>query len=263
MNFQENLKRMLERVRDGEMSVADAEHSLRTLPYEDLDFAKIDHHRVLRRGYPEVIYGAGKTVVQLRRIAKAMAANRHNLLVTRVTPEQAKALIKELPKAKYHKEANAVSLVCEELPKNERPIVIVTAGTSDIPVAEEAVLTASLMGNHVERLFDAGVAGIHRILQHAAGLERAGVVVVVAGMEGALASVVAGLVDCPVVAVPTSVGYGASFKGLSALLGMLNTCAPGVAVVNIDNGFGGGYLAAVINRDRPEANNKKTKRSGK
>lgn len=259
MDFKNNLHHLLKKVRDGEVSVDDAMRSLRGLPFEDLGFAKLDHHRTLRKGYPEVVYGAGKTTEQILHIAQSMARNRHNLLITRVTAEQADAVRGALPKAEYHPAARAVSLIAHRLPENERPILVITAGTSDIPVAEEACVTASLMGNRIERHFDAGVAGIHRIIVHSDGLERAGVIVVVAGMEGALASVVSGLVDCPVVAVPTSVGYGASFHGLSALLGMLNTCAPGVAVVNIDNGFGAGYLAAVINRDRPARPKRKKK----
>jgi hypothetical protein len=257
MSFQKNLKQLLGDVRAGRVSVSDAEKELRNLPYENLEFARVDHHRTLRKGYPEVIYGAGKTTEQLCRIAQAMAGKQHNVLVTRVDEAQAEALLRAVPGAEHHAAARAVSVVFERPTENARPICVVTAGTSDIPVAEEACLTASLMGNRIEKIFDAGVAGIHRILNQSEALENAGVVVVVAGMEGALASVVAGLVDRPVVAVPTSVGYGASFHGLSALLGMLNTCSPGVAVVNIDNGFGAGYLAAIINRDTPIPEKKK------
>jgi len=229
--------------------VEDALSRLRDLPYEDLDFAKVDHHRALRDGFPEVVLAMGKTPAQVAAIAERIVARSSRLLVTRVTPEHAAVVCQVLPDAVYHTVARALTV--ERVPVARRPgISVICAGTSDLPVAEEAALTAEMMGNAVERIADVGVAGIHRLLDRLPELRRAHVLVVAAGMEGALPSVVAGLVNAPVIALPTSVGYGASFGGLAALLGMLNSCAAGIAVVNIDNGFGAGYMAALINRTR-------------
>lgn len=217
------------------------------MPYENLGFAKIDHHRSLRDGFPEVVLGEGKTPEQIAAIAERLAERNDRVLVTRATPEAYAAVRAALPDARYHETARCITV--ERSPVERRAgVVVLSAGTADLPVAEEAVVTATMMGCDVARVFDVGVAGIHRLLDHLDLLQAANVVVVVAGMEGALPSVVGGLVGVPVIAVPTSVGYGASFDGLAALLTMLNSCAAGVAVVNIDNGFGAGYLAAVINR---------------
>ncbi len=245
-------KRLLElltEVRSGVCPVDEALARLRRLPYEDLDFAKIDHHRALRNGFPEVILGEGKSVVQVITIAERMAAAESNVLVTRLGPEAGAALVAAVPGFEYYptprvalRRARPVEIV------GRGTILVVSAGTADLPVAEEAVITAEVMGNRVERLFDVGVAGIHRLLEHRERLWEAAVLIVVAGMEGALPSVVGGLVDRPVIAVPTSVGYGTSLGGLAALLGMLNTCAAGVVVVNIDNGFGAAAAAARMNR---------------
>ena len=238
---------LLVAVRAGAVGIDAAVERLRDLPYEDLGFANVDHHRALRDGFPEVVLGLGKTPAQVAAIAERIADHSGRVLVTRATPEQAAAVLQALPEARYHETARAVTL--ERQPAARRPgVVVVCAGTSDLPVAEEAAITAEMMGNAVERIADVGVAGIHRLLHRLPQLRAARVLVVVAGMEGALPSVVAGLVDTPVIAVPTSVGYGASFGGLAALLAMLNACAAGVAVVNIDNGFGAGYMAALMNR---------------
>ena len=243
------LQRLLQEVEDGTTSVDSALQSLRGLPFEDLGFAHVDQHRALRIGFPEVIFGQGKTTEQILAIAERIVAHGGPLLATRVSSEAGAALAKKFPDGEYSPLARTFHLVEGELPDLGRgTIMVVCAGTSDLPVAQEAELTARLMGNKVERLADVGVAGIHRLMHHREAIQAAGVLVVVAGMEGALPSVIGGLVDCPVVAVPTSVGYGASFGGLAALLGMLNSCAPGVTVVNIDNGFGAGYAAALINR---------------
>jgi NCAIR mutase (PurE)-related protein len=234
-------------VRDGTLSPDEALGALRTLPFENLGFARADHHRELRVGFPEVVLGLGKSPDQVSAIGARIAAHSGRLLVTRATPEQYSALSCAVPDAVYHEAARAITV--ERTTVERRPgIAVVCAGTADLPVAEEAALTATMMGNDVERLNDVGVAGLHRLLADLDTLQRARVTVVVAGMEGALPSVVGGLVGCPVIAVPTSVGYGASLGGLAALLGMLNSCAAGVTVVNIDNGFGAGYAAALINR---------------
>lgn len=241
------LKALLEQVRNGQVDLDAAMHRLKKLPFEDLGYAKVDHHRCMRNGVPEVIYCEGKTLEQVSGIVEKMARHHHNILATRATPEVFSAVREVVPDSKYHKMARIV--VVNPRPTPERGhIAIVCAGTSDLPVAEEAAITAEVLGNRVSRLFDVGVAGIHRLLSVCDELMQANVVIAVAGMEGALASVVGGLVDCPVIAVPTSVGYGASFGGLSALLTMLNSCASGVSVVNIDNGFGAGYQANMINR---------------
>ena len=243
------VERLLRDLKGGKLTVREAMEALRGLPYEDLGFAKIDTHRAIRRGIPEAVYCPGKTEDQIVAILRRMVESRSLALATRATPETF-ARIKEdlagVPVA-YHEKARMV--VAGKPPAARRGnVLVVTAGTSDIPVAEEAAVTAEVLGNRVTRLYDVGVAGIHRVLDHRELLQDAKVVIVVAGMEGALPSVVAGLVDSPVIAVPTSVGYGASFDGLAALLAMMNACSPGVAVVNIDNGFGAGYLASVMNR---------------
>jgi NCAIR mutase (PurE)-related protein len=243
------LKELLERVRAGDASVDEALRDLADLPFKDLGFARVDHHRHLRTGFPEVVLGLGKTAEQIARIVAELARTGANVLATRVPEEHAAAVLAAVPAARH--EALARAIVVEQQPiadVGRGVVLVVAAGTSDLPVAEEAALTARLAGNRVERLNDVGVAGIHRLLGERARIESAGVLVVVAGMEGALPSVVAGLTSRPVVAVPTSIGYGASFGGIAALLGMLNSCAAGVTVVNIDNGFGAGYAAAVINR---------------
>lgn len=246
------LREILERVSRGELPVEEALSALRALPFEDLGFAKVDHHRAIRLGFPEVVLGQWKSPEQILQIVRALADKGNNVLVTRVDGDKATQIAQEFPALRYDPVSR--TLVLEQTPIAQRgrgPIAILTAGTSDIPVAEEAAVTARLMGNEVVRLYDVGVAGIHRLLDRRAQLEQAAVVIVVAGMEGALASVVAGLVCCPVIAVPTSIGYGASFGGISALLTMLNSCAAGVTVVNIDNGFGAAYAASLINRREP------------
>jgi NCAIR mutase (PurE)-related protein len=215
--------------------------------YEDLGFARVDHQRNARQGFPEVVFGQGKTPSQIAAIAARIAGAGHTLLVTRTTPEAYQAVLKELPKAVYHDLARCITLDLQKTPRGRGTILIAAAGTADLPVAEEAAVTAAVMGNTVDRLYDVGVAGLHRLLKEHARLTTARVIVVAAGMEGALPSVIGGLVDVPVVAVPTSVGYGASFGGLTALLAMLNSCATGISVVNIDNGFGAAAIASSIN----------------
>ena len=238
---------MLEALQTGAVSIDDALDRLRRLPYEDLGFASLDHHRALRTGFPEVVLGLGKTPEQIAAITERLAARADSLLVTRTSSEAYQLVRERLPDAKYHADARAITL--ERAPAPKQPgVVVCCAGTSDLPVAAEAAVTAELMGSSVDRMYDVGVAGIHRLLDKTERLQAANALVVVAGMEGALPSVVAGLVAAPVIAVPTSIGYGASFQGLAPLLAMLNACAAGVSVVNIDNGFGAGYLAAVINR---------------
>jgi pyridinium-3,5-biscarboxylic acid mononucleotide synthase len=245
----ERLTELLKRLQQGHVTVAEAARRLRHLPFEDLGFAKIDHHRALRRGFPEVILGEGKEPEKIAAIVKVMRRRESNILVTRLSVEKMARLKKMVNGLTYHREAHAATWIARPAAlKGRGPILVVCAGTSDIPVAEEAVLTATMLGSQVERLFDVGVAGIHRLLENRRRLEEAAVLIVVAGMEGALPSVVAGLVDKPVIAVPTSIGYGASFNGLAALLGMLNSCAAGVTVVNIDNGFGAAFAASLINQ---------------
>jgi hypothetical protein len=239
---------MLRQVRRGKLSVEDAVEHLRNLPYEDLGYAKIDHHRALRQGFPEVVLARGKAPAQVEGIVRRMLRNRHNILVTRGDAALYERLRKLDERAEFHELSGAITIRQDPKIRGKGKIAIVCAGTSDIPVAEEALVTAEVMGNRVQPLYDVGVAGIHRLLGESRHLRDARVVIVVAGMEGALPSVVAGMVGAPVIAVPTSVGYGASFRGLAALLGMLNSCSPNVCVVNIDNGFGAGYLASVINR---------------
>jgi hypothetical protein len=244
------VEEILREFKDGAASMGDVLEYLEKLPFEDLCFAKVDHHRCLRRGFAEVIYGEGKTAVQIAEIARSMIQFGSNVLITRVDEQKAEAVMAIIGEIEYHPRARAMTFRQQAEPGlvPEGPVQVICAGSSDIPVAEEAALTAEFMGNRVQRHFDMGVAGIHRLLGAWEELRRGCVHVVVAGMEGALPSVVAGLVKGPVIAVPTSVGYGASFGGMAALLGMLNSCSPGVCVVNIDNGFGAGYLAAIINR---------------
>ncbi len=244
----ERVEEVLEDLKRGRLSVRDAMERLRSLPFEDLGFAKVDTHRAIRRGFPEAVYCPGKTDAQIVRIVERLAANSNVVLATRAserTFRKVRAAVKGKPLA-YVEAAKLI--VVGTLPKKRKGLVlVVTAGTSDVPVAQEAAVTAEAMGARVERLFDVGVAGMHRIIEHRRLLAKARVIVVVAGMEGALPSVVSGLVDRPVIAVPTCVGYGASFDGVAALLALLNACSPGVAVVNIDNGYGAGYMAATIN----------------
>uniref|UniRef100_A0A7V6A1Z1 Nickel pincer cofactor biosynthesis protein LarB n=1 Tax=Desulfobacca acetoxidans TaxID=60893 RepID=A0A7V6A1Z1_9BACT len=243
------LEKLLEEVRGGRLGVAEALERLRHLPFENLGFARVDHHRSLRQGFPEVVFAEGKTIDQLKAILTSLSGGAEHILITRLAPDKAEVLLADFSEAQYHPVSRVLTLSRGEVPDRGRGIIVViSAGTSDIPVAEEAALTARIMGHKVEPLYDCGVAGLHRLLAHQHLFGQATVFVVVAGMEGALPSVVGGLVDRPVIAVPTSVGYGAAFGGLAALLAMLNSCANGVSVVNIDNGFGAGYLAALINR---------------
>ena len=242
------LRRLLTQVRNGRLSPDEAVERLRHFPFEDLGFAKIDHHRSLRQGMPEVIFSLGKTPGQVAAIFERLAGHGGNVLATRASEEQYAAVAARVPAAEYRPLARAITLMRDRKRRGKGVIAVVSAGTSDIPVAEEAVVTAELMGNRVQHIYDVGVAGIHRLLAHRATLSNARVMVVCAGMEGALPSVVGGLVGVPVIAVPTSIGYGAAFGGLAALLGMMNSCASNVSVVNIDNGFGGGYVASLINR---------------
>jgi NCAIR mutase (PurE)-related protein len=245
------LRALFQQVRSGDLSVDEAERQslelLRELPFEDLGFARVDHHRAIRQGFPEVILGLGKTPGQIATIAERIAGRGHSLLVTRTDHEAWDAVRAVLPEARFHEDARAITLRQQDTVPGKGVILIATGGTADQPVAEEAAVTAELMGNQVDRLFDVGVAGIHRVLSAHGRLASARVVIVVAGMEGALPSVVGGLVQVPVIAVPTSTGYGASFGGIAALLGMLNSCASGVSVVNIDNGFGAATIASLIN----------------
>jgi NCAIR mutase (PurE)-related protein len=244
----DSIRKLLQEVRTRKLSPDEAVARLRHLPFEDLGFAKVDHHRAIRAGMPEVIFCQGKTPVQVAEIFDKLAKHASNVLATRASRGQFLAVKKKVKKASYKEEARAIVLEQDKTQYGKGLITVVSAGTSDIPVAEEAVVTAELMGNEVARLYDVGVAGIHRLLSYREALSRSRVVVVCAGMEGALPSVVGGLVGVPVVAVPTSVGYGAAFEGMAALLGMMNSCASNVSVVNIDNGFGAGYVASLINR---------------
>jgi NCAIR mutase (PurE)-related protein len=241
------LETLLNDVRDGRATTSEALDRLRDLPFEDMGFAKLDHHRALRTGMPEVIFAAGKTIAQVTAIFERMAKAGGNVLATRVTPEMAAAVRAAEPRAEYHETARAVTLAQSATAPGKGAIAVVCAGTSDLPVAEEAAVTARLMGNSVELIADVGVAGIHRLLAQRESLQSARVLIVCAGMEGALPTVVAGLVNAPVLAVPTSVGYGASFGGVAALLGILNTCSPNVSVGNIDNGFGAACIASLSN----------------
>jgi NCAIR mutase (PurE)-related protein len=238
---------ILNKVHRGTMTPEEAMAALKDYPYQDLGFAKVDHHREIRKGYPEVIYGLGKTDDQIVKIAKSILQKGSNLLVTRVEPATYAKIRKAVPKAAYNPSGKIVFLRTKPSIPGKGTIFILTAGTSDMPVAEEAFVTADMLGNKVERVYDVGVAGLHRLLGEYERIKEARVIVVCAGMEGALPSVVAGLFSVPIIAVPTSVGYGASFKGVAALLAMLNSCPGGVGVVNIDNGFGAAYLASLIN----------------
>ena len=246
----QDIRQLLEEVKNGSVSVEEAVLKLKIKPFEDIGYAKVDIHRQLRQGAAEVIYGAGKTPQHIIGIADTMIANgQRTILITRLSPDAAE-IIETSHKLKYYQEARCGIIGTVPKPDGIGKIVVATGGTSDIPVAEEAAITAEVLGNEVVRLYDVGVAGLHRTLSHLEDIMSATVIIAIAGMEGALASVIGGLSDCPVIAVPTSVGYGASFGGLSALLSMLNSCASGVSVVNIDNGFGAGYLANMINHVR-------------
>ena len=247
----DTVRTILDAYKNGAVSQAEAIEKLTFVPFEDMDDIKIDHHRALRQGFPEVVFCPGKTLEQIVRAVTELARVSPNVLASRATPEIYRAVKEALPDVRFHERGRMVILERAPLPKDaDRFILVMTAGTGDVPVAEEAAVTAEVMGNRVERVFDVGVAGIHRLLAQGPLMRQANVIVVAAGMEGALASVVGGMVDKPVIAVPTSIGYGANFQGLSALLAMLNSCAAGVGVVNIDNGFGAGRLAAIINRLR-------------
>jgi pyridinium-3,5-biscarboxylic acid mononucleotide synthase len=245
------LRTILDQVSAGTLPAAEAEQRLmdylRELPYEDLGFARVDHHRPLRQGFPEVVLGTGKTPAQIAAIAARIVARGHSLLVTRTNEAVHEAVKAEVPAAVFHPDARAITLQQKDIAPGHGLVLVVAAGTADLPVAEEAVVSAELMGNQVERLYDVGVAGLHRLLSAHDRLTAARVIIVAAGMEGALPSVIGGLVRVPIIAVPTSVGYGASFGGVAALLGMLNSCAGGVSVVNIDNGFGAATIASLIN----------------
>ncbi len=245
---EKDIHTVLQQVQKGSLTADAALERLRTLPFEDMGFASIDHHRTIRRGFPEVIWGEGKTAAELVTIIKSMTAHKSTIMATRVDKAKAARVKKRFPGARYHPRSRMLIIAgTEKLAGGRGLILVVSAGTSDIPVAEESALTAETMGNRVETLYDVGVAGIHRLMSRQDKIREANVIIVVAGMEGALPSVVGGLVARPVIAVPTSTGYGASFGGLAALLGMLNSCSAGVSVVNIDNGFGAGYMASLIN----------------
>ena len=245
---QDQILQILRDHKIGILTDDDALGRLKNLPFEDIGFANIDHHRSLRQGFPEVVFGAGKSPEQVRLIVESMYKNQHNILITRAT-EQQYARVKEFaPEAEFHETARAIAICRSDVIQGKGRVMVISAGTSDMPVAEEALVTLKLMGNHVDSLYDVGVAGLHRLLDRRGRINEARVLIVVAGMEGALPSVVAGLVAAPVIAVPTSVGYGASFGGVAALLGMLNSCASNVAVVNIDNGYGAAMVASLINR---------------
>ena len=244
----EQLKKLLEQVKNGKVSIDQAVEQLRHLPFEDLGFACVDHHRQIRCGFPEVIYCPGKTTEQIIKIFSSLADKGNNVLATRVEQQTFEELLKKFPKARYEKQARAIVLEQKKIKPSKSIVPIITAGTADLPVAAEAKVTAEIMGQPTELICDVGVAGLHRLIGHLPKFQNANVIIVIAGMEGALASVVGGLVSCPVIAVPTSVGYGASFGGLSALLTMLNSCAAGVTVVNIDNGFSAAVTATLINK---------------
>ncbi len=246
---EERIREILSAVASGRTSAQAAFSELKHLPFEDLGFAKLDRHRGIRRGIPEVIFGESKTAAQIAAIGARLVKSRMNLIVTRVDAQKARELKRKLPRLRYHPEARVAALIVEPAkPRGHGPIMVISAGTSDLPVAEEAAVCAELFGNSVTRLYDVGVAGLHRLTAHLEMVKAASVIIVAAGMEGALPSVVAGLLDKPVVAVPTSIGYGASFGGIAALLGMLNSCSSGVTVVNIDNGFGAALAATLMNR---------------
>ncbi len=260
------IRDVLEELHQHRISVEEAIDKLRTLPFEELGFAKLDHHRILRRGFPEVVFCQGKTVEQVKAIVEAMSKSGASVLATRATPQMYEAVKEVLPHAEYHELARMIVVRSrEEKPREDEfvpTVAVISAGTADMPIAEEAALTAELFGMRVMRIYDVGVAGLHRLLDHRQAIEEANIIIVVAGMEGALPSVVAGLVAQPVIAVPTSVGYGASFQGLAALLAMLNSCSPGLVVVNIDNGFGAGYFAALVGAHLRKAWGEGIKRAG-
>ncbi|MFW6131948.1 MAG: nickel pincer cofactor biosynthesis protein LarB [Candidatus Aminicenantaceae bacterium] len=245
--MKDHLKDILNKVHQGEISPDEALILFKDYPYQDLNFAKIDHHRELRKGLPEIIFGIGKTEDQIIKIAKEILKKDSNLLITKIEPSVYKNIKKHLPELNYNKQAKSVYLKKKKPIMGKGKIAIVTAGTSDIPVAEEAYVTCDLFGNEAYKIYDVGVAGIHRLFSEYEKLKESRIIITIAGMEGALPSVIAGLVSVPVIAVPTSIGYGASFNGLTALLAMLNACPGGISVVNIDNGFGAGYLASLIN----------------
>ena len=245
-----DIEKLLTEVKSGEKGINEALEVLKNFPYSDLGFARIDHHREIRTGYPEIVYCAGKSHEQARGIFRIMSERENNVIGTRADEKMYEAIREIIPEAVYYKEARIISVRKKEPEYPESKIAVITAGTSDIPVAEEAAVTAELLGNRVFRLYDAGVAGIHRLVDQLPEIRKCKIVIVIAGMEGALASVVGGLIDKPIIAVPTSVGYGASFGGLSALLAMLTSCSTGVTVVNIDNGFGAGFSASMINRQK-------------
>lgn len=247
MNIKE-VEKLLNEVKNGSASVEEALEILKNFPYTDLGFARIDHHREIRTGYPEIVYCSGKTVDQVREIFRVMSQRENNVVGTRASQEMFDAVKSVIPEAVFYKMARIISVQKKKPETPESMIAVITAGTSDMPVAEEAAVTAELLGNNVIRIYDAGVAGIHRLVDKLPEIRKCKVIVVIAGMEGALASVVGGLVDKPVIAVPTSVGYGANFGGISALLAMLTSCSSGVTVVNIDNGFGAGFSASMINK---------------
>lgn len=242
------MKKILEEYKKGNVSLEEVLKKIKTLPYEDLEFAKIDHHRSIRKGFPETIYCPGKNIQQIIKILKMMNKGEHNILATKADQQIFAEIKKEFSNAEYNKVAKTIVIKKQNIKQKKGIILVITAGTSDIPIAEEAVVTAEIMGNTVEKAYDVGVAGIHRLFDIKEKLIDAEVVIVVAGMEGALASIVGGLTATPVIAVPTSVGYGASFQGIAPLLTMMNSCAEGIVVVNIDNGFGAGYFASLINR---------------
>lgn len=242
------IENLLKEIKDGKISVEDALEVLQNFPYTDLGFARIDHHREMRTGYPEIVYCSGKTAEQVAGIFKVMSVRENNVIGTRADEKMYESVKNILPEAVYYKDARIISIRKSKISPPGSRIAVITAGTSDIPVAEEAAVTAELLGNNVLRIYDAGVAGIHRLVDKLPEIRNCRVIIVIAGMEGALASVVGGLVDKPVIAVPTSVGYGANFGGISALLAMLTSCSTGVTVVNIDNGFGAGFSASMINQ---------------
>ncbi|MFC2165016.1 nickel pincer cofactor biosynthesis protein LarB [Acidobacteriota bacterium] len=243
----EQLEKLLKDVQKGKLTPKQAMEILKDLPYQDLSFAKIDHHRELRRGSPEIIFGQGKTEEQIIKIAKEILKKGSNLLITRVDSKVYRKIKPKIPKIVYNAQARTICLKQKDPPPGKGKIVIITAGTSDIPVAEEAAVTCDILGNNIEKIYDVGVAGLHRLFGEYEKIRAGRVIITAAGMEGALPSVIAGITNVPIIAVPTSVGYGTSFKGLAALLAMLNSCPGGMAVVNIDNGFGAGYMASVIN----------------
>jgi pyridinium-3,5-biscarboxylic acid mononucleotide synthase len=245
---EEQIRKILDEYKSGRFTSDEALHRLRSLPFEDLGFANVDHHRSLRQGFPEVIFGSGKTVEQVGRIVESMYRHEHNILITRSTHAHFDRVKQIAPEAEFHEGARAIAIRKDTTVRGKGTVMVVSAGTSDLPVAEESVITLKVMGNNIDTLYDVGVSGLHRLLDRRERLHQARVVIVVAGMEGALPSVVGGLVSVPVIAVPTSIGYGASFNGLAALLSMLNSCASNVTVVNIDNGYGAAVVASLINR---------------